>query len=357
MPAFRAGRRRAARAARLEIASWPPELARDSAPPARGGSRRTSSSSIRSRACVGEPSANRSCRSARVSFGSASYAASRMSRCRKRNAWSPVSVAGVGWISSLRTSPIELRLDLRRPRQARGRRRGGRSRPRRRRARSRRAPSRRAGRCAPAAAPARSTGRERRRPRATSATISSTKSGLPSAAARIRVRTSSASTPPCTAISSPHSSADSGSSRIVVAFSLPPPQPGPLVEQLRPCDAEDEDRCAAREVGDVVDEVEERLLAPLDVVEEDDERPLSGNLLELRTHRPEELVRRSCLPRRLGRASRPRAARVLQDRDDRPERDPLAVVEARARRRRRVDPGEELARRAATSRRRRRRAA
>ena len=72
---------------------------------------------------------------------------------------------------------------------------------------------------------------------------------------------------------------------MVVAFSLPPPHAGPLVEQLRPREAEQQDRRAAREVGDVVDQVEERRLAPVDVVEDDDERPLAGGVLEQRADR------------------------------------------------------------------------
>ena len=77
-------------------------------------------------------------------------------------------------------------------------------------------------------------------------------------------------------MSSAHSSAPRGSSRRDVAFSLPPPQSGRLIEELRSCDAEEEDRCVAREVRDVLDEFDEHGLGPLQVVDDDDLRTLDG---------------------------------------------------------------------------------
>ena len=59
-------------------------------------------------------------------------------------------------------------------------------------------------------------------------------------------------------------------------------------------EAEQQDRRAGREQGDVLDEVEERLLAPLDVVEQADERRL---LLEQLAERPGDLLGRGCLVR------------------------------------------------------------
>ena len=46
---------------------------------------------------------------------------------------------------------------------------------------------------------------------------------------------------------------------------------GSTVEQLGTRHAEEQDREAAREIGDVLDQVQERLLAPLDVVEQTDD--------------------------------------------------------------------------------------
>ena len=53
-----------------------------------------------------------------------------------------------------------------------------------------------------------------------------------------------------------------------------------MVEQLRPGDAEQEQRRVPSEIGDVVDEVEERRLGPLEVVEDENEWLLSCHPLE-----------------------------------------------------------------------------
>ena len=59
-----------------------------------------------------QPGGESSWSSARVAFGSASYAASRISRWRNRYASSPASVARSGRISSLRTRPTRFRVDI-----------------------------------------------------------------------------------------------------------------------------------------------------------------------------------------------------------------------------------------------------
>ena len=51
----------------------------------------------------------------------------------------------------------------------------------------------------------------------------------------------------------------------------------PPVEQLGPRHAEQENRRVAAQVGHVIDEIEERLLAPVDVVQHDDERGIAAN--------------------------------------------------------------------------------
>ena len=112
------------------------------------------------------------------------------------------------------------------------------------------------------------------------ASISSTKSGLPSERPRCAPGSSSSG---ARAEQVPISSAlvgASGSSRTVVAFSFPAAPGRPQLQQLGPGDAEQEDRRVAREVGDVLDEVEERRLGPLEVVDDDDLRPLGGARLE-----------------------------------------------------------------------------
>ena len=71
-----------------------------------------------------------------------------------------------------------------------------------------------------------------------------------------------------------------------------PPQPAPPVEQLGPRHAHQQDRGAGRDEGDVLDEIQERLLAPLDVIEYRDQRPLGGDRLEQLAKRPGDLVGR-----------------------------------------------------------------
>ena len=79
-----------------------------------------------------------------------------------------------------------------------------------------------------------------------------------------------------------------------VAFSLPPPQSGLHVEQLGARDAEEEDRRVAREIGDVLDEVDEDGLGPLQVVDDDDLRALGRARLEQPSERELRLRRRAC---------------------------------------------------------------
>ena len=115
---------------------------------------------------------------------------------------------------------------------------------------------------------------------------------------------------------------------------------------------------AARPVRDVLDEIEERRLAPVDVVEDEDQRALAGRGLEEPPDRPEGLLARarasadahSCdtrlhtrswcsspvqhasrpWPRRLGQVEVGEARRLLDDLDDREVRDALAVGKASA---------------------------
>ena len=72
----------------------------------------------------------------------------------------------------------------------------------------------------------------------------------------------------------------------------PPATPlRPDLVELGPCDADEEQRCLVRPLGEVVDEVEKRRLAPVDVVEDEDERTTACQSLEERAHRPEAFVR------------------------------------------------------------------
>lgn len=102
---------------------------------------------------------------------------------------------------------------------------------------------------------------------------------------------------------------------------LPTAPPGLRVEQLGTSDTEEENRCTAREVGDVLDELEERSLGPVDVVEHNDLPTRDGPLFEETTE---------CELRLGGRAAED-GLRLDTDReqqfDERPVRDPVAVVE------------------------------
>jgi len=65
----------------------------------------------------------------------------------------------------------------------------------------------------------------------------------------------------------------------------------PPVEQLRPRDAQEQDRRVTREIGDVLDQLEERRLAPMDVVEHDHERRRERDRLQQLAKRPRRLGR------------------------------------------------------------------
>ena len=91
----------------------------------------------------------------------------------------------------------------------------------------------------------------------------------------------------------------------------------PHLEQLGPGDADEEDRCVARPVGDVVDEVEKCRLAPVDVVEDEHERPAACERLDERPDRPERLLGAAHVGPR---ARRPRRAAARRARRPRPRR-------------------------------------
>ncbi len=111
---------------------------------------------------------------------------------------------------------------------------------------------------------------------------------------------------------------------------------GAAVEELRPSGAQQQDRRVAREIGDVLDEVEERLLAPVDVVEHADHRPCGRDPLQQLAERVRDLLARRrhlLVAQQRGDRLRPdvleRGRRqLLRNLDDRPVRDPLPVGEA-----------------------------
>ena len=127
------------------------------------------------------------------------------------------------------------------------------------------------------------------------ASISSMKSGFPSAACRILARTSSVScAPPASReINSSQSSPESASSRIVVALSLPPPQPGRSSSSSGR--AMQSRRIGASRDQSATCSIRSRKtrLGPLDVVEDDDLRPLRRARLDQLAERELRVGRRA----------------------------------------------------------------
>jgi hypothetical protein len=117
------------------------------------------------------------------------------------------------------------------------------------------------------------------------------------------------------------------------------------LRQLRPRHAEQQNRLTSGKQRDVLDQVQERLLAVMDVVEHDDERLRPCRLLERLADRPRELLGADpCVALAQERPDRRRDPRVvgnepklLQDLDHGPVRDPVPVRQAAALNRRRLD--------------------
>ena len=112
----------------------------------------------------------------------------------------------------------------------------------------------------------------------------------------------------------------------------------PPVEQLGTRHAEEQERAVPRQIGDVLDQREERLLPPVEIVEDSDERRFLRLLLEKLAESPGDLVgRRRSLrgaeqrsDRRGGRFVGRKRVQPLEHLDHRPVRDPLPVGEAAA---------------------------
>ena len=113
----------------------------------------------------------------------------------------------------------------------------------------------------------------------------------------------------------------------------------PAFEQLRPSETEQEDRGRPREVGDMLDQIEESRLRPVDVVEHDHDRCGGGRALEQLAQRPGNLlggrdgglVAEQHFDRRGGRRIEVELSggwQLLQHLDHRPVRDPFPVRQA-----------------------------
>jgi hypothetical protein len=117
---------------------------------------------------------------------------------------------------------------------------------------------------------------------------------------------------------------------------------GASIQKLGARHAQEQNRRVPRQIGDVLDKLEEDRLAPLDVVEQADQRRLRRSALEELAKRPRDLVRRRgrgavglaeqhrerMAGRLVGELSG--AACLLHDLDDGPVGDPFAVRKATA---------------------------
>ena len=129
--------------------------------------------------------------------------------------------------------------------------------------------------------------------------VSSTNSGLPSVRSSASCGSAAGRSPVVPAswlrscsTSSALSSSDSGSSSIAVDRDASSTPPRPRIEQLGPGEAQDENG-RAHPVRDVLDEIEQRLFGPVDVLEEKDERLNLGDSLHHLARRPGDLLRAS----------------------------------------------------------------
>ena len=122
--------------------------------------------------------------------------------------------------------------------------------------------------------------------------ISSTNSGLPSATALIRASASASTRPPADQALDqlPVSGSVRGCSGTSSALGRGVAQSGLASRSSAPRKADHQDRRVPGPVGEVLQQLQESRLAPLDVVEQDDDGPRRRQLLEQLADRPEQLL-------------------------------------------------------------------
>ncbi len=122
-------------------------------------------------------------------------------------------------------------------------------------------------------------------------TVSSTKSGLPSVfASTVSVSTPMSSSDVSAATSSALSSGGSGSSSIAVERTRPPPQVGRTSSSSVRAMQSSSSGTSRTHAARCSIELEQRLLAPVDVLEQEHERLRLGELLGPRARRPGDLL-------------------------------------------------------------------
>ena len=163
-------------------------------------------------------------------------------------------------------------------------------------------------------------------PSASVATSCSTNRGFPSAMALIRacsLARRDVTSPSRPSISCSASSSPSGSSVIELGVRSAASPRRALVEELRASETDEAERRVARPVGQVLDQVEERRLGPVDVLDDERQRPLAARAARVTCRRS-----RKTSSGRLGRRARPRVLLGIgggEDLAQRPVADPLAV--------------------------------
>ena len=177
----------------------------------------------------------------------------------------------------------------------------------------------------------------RARPRARARAAARGRAGFPRRPRRSGLADRTRESPPSRSTSASASSAASASTSIRSTFSRPLEECRVLLEEPSLRDADDEDGPGAL-VGEVLDELEERRLGPVEVVEDEDEWPLLRLRFAELPEPPRDLGSRTVAcpplvrPRSASRSSLSGAC--WSDLAERPVRDPVAVGQAAAEERR-----------------------
>ena len=122
--------------------------------------------------------------------------------------------------------------------------------------------------------------------------VSSTKSGLPSvfSSSVLRSEAESSRSASSASSSSSLSAGASGSSSVAAARRRPPPQLGLMSSSSGRARQQDHQRRVLDALGQVLDQLEQRLLGPVNVLEDEDQRPRVGELRRPLARGPGDLL-------------------------------------------------------------------